>query len=220
VAAHTSGATHRERLVAAMAALVAERGYPAVTVADVVARARVSKRTFYEQFAEREDCLLATYVALAEEPLQRIAAAAADPEVQELALTDQVGRAVSAYLAAMAERPALTQALLTEIASTGERGRAVRRAVLHRFADQLVALAEEGRARHPGVAPLPRMLALGLVGGINELVLDAVEGSGGSTGWAGWAGSGNPGAGPPPEHLAELTGTVTDLVVAVLLRPV
>lgn len=194
-----------------MAELVAERGYPTVTVADVVARARVSKRTFYEQFAEREDCFLATYVALAEEPLQRIAAVAADPAVQQLPLTEQVGRAVSAYLEAMAERPALTRALLTEIASAGARGRAVRGAVLHRFADQLVALAEEGRARHPGVAPLPPTLALGLVGGINELVLDTVEES---------EDPGEKGSdGPAPDRLAELTGAVTDLVVAVLLRP-
>ena len=205
VTAHT-GSGHRERLVEAMADLLAERGYASVTVAEIVARARVSKRTFYEQFAEREDCFLATYVALAEEPLARIAAAATDPDAADGPLTDQVGRAVGAYLEAMAERPALTRALLTEIATVGSRGRAVRREVLHRFAAQLVALSEEARLLHAGVAPLSPTLALGLVGGINELVLDAVdapEPAGGASATVGMDG---------------LAHALTDLVVAVLQR--
>ena len=206
VTAHT-GSGHRERLVDAMADLLAERGYSAVTVAEIVARARVSKRTFYEQFAEREDCFLATYVALAEGPLARITAAAADPDLADGALGEQVGRAVGAYLEAMAERPTLTRALLTEIATVGPRGRAVRREVLHRFAAQLVALADEARRVHAGVAPLSPTLALGLVGGINELVLDAVE---------------SPGAPVTAGSMATdgLGRAVTDLVVAVLQRPI
>lgn len=211
MAAHT-GAGHRDRLVGAMADLLAERGYASVTVAEIVSRARVSKRTFYEQFAEREDCFLATYAALADEPFARIAAAASDPASASGVLAEHVARAVGAYLEAMTERPTLTRALLVEIAAVGPRGRAVRREVLHRFAALLVALADEARATHPGVAPLSPSLALGLVGGINELVLDAVES------WVAQAGSSAPAEGVTTA--AELDRAVTDLVVAVLLRPV
>lgn len=229
VTAHT-GSGHRERLVDAMADLLAERGYSSVTVAEIVARARVSKRTFYEQFAEREDCFLATYVALAEQPLARITAAASDPEIADGALTEQVGRAVGAYLEAMAERPTLTRALLTEIATVGPRGRAVRREVLHRFAAQLVALADEARAVHAGVAPLSPTLALGLVGGINELVLDAVDsppprapGPSDTASTAGPEASDASAPGSPATSGAMATDglarAVTDLVVAVLQRP-
>ena len=55
--------TQRERMLDAMARAVAAKGYAKVTVADVVALAGVSRRTFYEHFADKEQCFLATYVA-------------------------------------------------------------------------------------------------------------------------------------------------------------
>src|SRR2546423_5503381 len=59
-------ASQRARLVDAMVHVVADKGYAATTVADVVERAGVSRRTFYEQFADKEACFLAAYdVALA-----------------------------------------------------------------------------------------------------------------------------------------------------------
>lgn len=202
VVAHTQNPAHRGRLLAAMADLVAERGYPAVTVGDVVGRARVSKRTFYQHFADREECFLAVYASAAEAPLARIAAVAADPAVRVRGTAAMVASAVRAYLEALAEQPALTRTLLTEISSVGPRGWTVRREVLGRFADQLVAHIADGRGGPhdaSGLAELPRPLALALVGGINELVLDAVE--------AGRA-----------ESLPELEHTATTLVVSVLTR--
>jgi AcrR family transcriptional regulator len=215
-----------------MAELVAEVGYPEVTVTDVVGRARVSKRTFYQHFSDREECFLATYVALAELPLLRIGEVIADPAVQELGTREQIGRATGAYLEAMAERPRLTRALLTQVASTGARGRRVRREVLHRFADRLVDLSDDAHARHPEVRPMTRPMALAVVGGINELVLDAVDRDDGPAGPV----EGGPGAeegrsvlgpvlgseGPAwgdAGALTELASTVTDLVVAVLTAP-
>lgn len=193
---------HLGRLLGAMGELVAERGYPAVTVGDVVGRARVSKRTFYEHFADREACFLATYAAAAEGALAQIAAVAEESAARELALPEMVQRAVRAYLGALAGQPALTRTLLTEISSVGPRGWEVRREVLRRFADQLTARVAEARARSGDCGPpeLPPALALALVGGINELVLDAVE-------------SGR------ADRLLELEPTATALVVAVLSRP-
>ena len=54
-------ADQRGRLIGAMSMIVAEKGYGDTAVADVVARAGVSRRTFYEQFANKEDCFLAAY---------------------------------------------------------------------------------------------------------------------------------------------------------------
>ena len=51
-------ASQRERLVRAVVAAVAESGYPAVTVADIVRRARVSRAAFYTHFTDKEDCFL------------------------------------------------------------------------------------------------------------------------------------------------------------------
>src|ERR1700722_5246473 len=51
----------RARIFGAMIESVSERGYQLTTVADVIALAGVSRRAFYEQFANKEDCFLATY---------------------------------------------------------------------------------------------------------------------------------------------------------------
>jgi len=57
----TLGEANRERALAAMAEAVGERGYPDTTVRDVLERARMSRRTFYQLFDNREACFLATY---------------------------------------------------------------------------------------------------------------------------------------------------------------
>src|SRR5688500_3644291 len=51
----------RARMLAAMADVVAEKGYAAATVADVVRAAGVSRTTFYEQFRSKEDCFVEAY---------------------------------------------------------------------------------------------------------------------------------------------------------------
>jgi AcrR family transcriptional regulator len=60
----------RARMLTAMAAVCAERGAANATVAHVVERAGVSRRTFYELFTDREDCFLAAF----DEGIERVAA--------------------------------------------------------------------------------------------------------------------------------------------------
>ena len=55
--------SQRGRLLAAMAEVVASKGYGAVAVRDVIARAGVSRKTFYEHFDNKEECFLAAYDA-------------------------------------------------------------------------------------------------------------------------------------------------------------
>src|SRR6476659_5078578 len=66
-------ASQRGRMIEAMAETVAEKGYAATTVADVVARAGVSRKTFYEHFADREECFLAAYDAAVDALFARVA---------------------------------------------------------------------------------------------------------------------------------------------------
>ena len=54
-------ASPRGRILDAMTATVAERGYAATSIAEVIKRAHASRSTFYEQFADKEDCYLAAY---------------------------------------------------------------------------------------------------------------------------------------------------------------
>jgi AcrR family transcriptional regulator len=53
--------SHSERLLTAMTQLASGDGYAETSVADVIAQAGVSRQTFYECFADREDCFLAAY---------------------------------------------------------------------------------------------------------------------------------------------------------------
>ncbi|MGA8015766.1 MAG: helix-turn-helix domain-containing protein, partial [Candidatus Dormiibacterota bacterium] len=48
----------RERILRSMVETVAEQGYAAATVGEVVARARVSRSSFYAQFSDKEDCFV------------------------------------------------------------------------------------------------------------------------------------------------------------------
>ena len=62
-------ADHRTRLITAMGTTLVVKPYADITIADVVAAARVSKRTFYEQFESKEACLLALCERLSERTL-------------------------------------------------------------------------------------------------------------------------------------------------------
>ena len=93
---------HRERLIAAMATSIEERGYRETTVADVVRLARTSRRNFYEHFDDRDGCFLALFDAASQSMLDSIAAAV-DPESS---LEGQVDSAVEAYKRSIKVAPA------------------------------------------------------------------------------------------------------------------
>ncbi len=179
-----------------MAHAVAEKGYAEVTIADVVRLARVSKRTFYEHFPDREACFLATYTAISAELLGRIATAAAKVEPGEAQLT----AAVHAYFSALSERIPLVRAFLAEIHAAGPSAIALRRKIHQRFAELLQSLVEQARRSHPDLLPLSREMATAIVGGINELVLLQIEEG-------------------RPESLTHLTQTTTELIARVLTGP-
>jgi len=184
----------RQKLVGGLTEAIADKGYAAVTIADVVRHARVSKRTFYEHFADKEECFLAAYRAASDDILAAIAAEAARVE---LPWSERVHAAASAYFAALESQPALTRTFLLEIHAAGPRALAVRREIHQRFADLLRRLVSAARKDDARIGPLSAAMATAIVGGINELVLVALEK--GAT-----------------RKLHELAGTAEELVRAVL----
>ena len=164
--------SHRTRLTGGLAAAIAEKGYAAATIADVVANARVSKRTFYEHFADKETCFLALYSETTDALLALIG--------DEVARADggwdaRLATAARAYFGRLAAEPELIRTGLIEIQAAGPAARALRRDVQRRYADMLRALSEEAAAEDPSVTPLSPGLATAVVGGIDELMLEAVE---------------------------------------------
>ena len=62
----------RERLIAGLAEAVAENGYAATTIAHITRHAAVSRRTFYEHFASKDECFIAAYDVVMEELNRRV----------------------------------------------------------------------------------------------------------------------------------------------------
>ncbi|MDN5697874.1 MAG: TetR/AcrR family transcriptional regulator [Rubrobacter sp.] len=163
----TTESTYHERLLNAMADAIVELGYETLTVADIVRLARVSKRTFYEHFSGKEECLLALYEANSARIIRAVETAIADTPRGG----DRIEAGVLAYLLELQARPAVSRTVIVAILHAGPRGLAVRREVNRRFAALL--LREMGEAGTGG--PNASALAMALVGGVNELLLEAVE---------------------------------------------
>lgn len=167
-------ASQRGRLLDAMAQAVAEHGYGAATVAHVVGRAGVSRKTFYEHFADREDCFLALYDTAIAYVLTRIVEAVGTEE----AVGDpraRVESGLTAFLAVLAEEPAMSRTIVLEVHAAGPRALARRRAALEAFAQRYEDLNAEARAADPAVPSLSPDLALALVGAVLELAAARIE---------------------------------------------
>ena len=135
--------------------------------------ARVSKRTFYEHFADKEDCLLGTYATVSAEIQESLKAALADNAGK--AWSEQLDAVLAAYVAALELSPALTRACLMEMAAAGPRARRLRRDVHESFALLLRGFVKNARMRQPELCPLSAATATAIVGGIYELLLAQVE---------------------------------------------
>lgn len=182
----------KQRVLAGLAAAVAQKGYGATTIADIVRHARVSKRTFYEHFADKEACFLAAYWA-SSRMLQGLLVAAQTPEAPA---AEQVEVIVRTYLQGLELDAASTRTFMLEIYAAGPKALAMRRQVLAEFADLLLRLSRAARKRHPGLRAPSRAMTAAIVGAINELVLMALERG---------------------ERLAPIATTACELVRAVLL---
>jgi AcrR family transcriptional regulator len=156
----------RSRILTAMARLAADKGYAAVTIDDLARAARISKRTFYDHFADKERCLLAAYEAAAGqvyEAAERAAAVDAGP------WRHQVDTVIATYLKALAAQPEMTRVFHVEIQAAGAAALELHLAVNLRYATLLQRIVRDGGERR-----LPQPLAIALLGAVNELVLHAI----------------------------------------------
>lgn len=159
-------ASQRGRMLEAMAEAVAEKGYAATTVADVIARAGVSRKTFYEQFRDKEDCFLAAYdagVELLLETLRTSGVESMDPLEGARART-------RAYLETLAAEPAFARTFLIEVAAAGPAALARREAVHDRFAALLREQIEAARKEFPELPEPPDEVYLAAVGATDLVV--------------------------------------------------
>jgi AcrR family transcriptional regulator len=166
--------SQRQRLLDATTEAVAEQGYVKTTVADILARAGVSRATFYEQFADREECFQAAYQATAE--LVADVMAAELERMQESGGQDplaRLDRVLGVYLQALQDAPALARVFLVEVYAAGPAAIEQRCASLERFVD-IVAETHRGETGVLGTRASQRFAAQVVVGAVSSLVTNAV----------------------------------------------
>jgi AcrR family transcriptional regulator len=147
----------RARILTAMIDECFERGVAGVSVAHVVARSGVSRRTFYEAFTDREDCFLAAFeqaLSLARERVLEASGACGS-------WRERIRMGLTALLSLLEEEPRLGRVLLCESVAGGSR-------VLRRRAEMIEQVAravDEGRLQSKGAGELSPLTAEGIVGG-------------------------------------------------------
>lgn len=154
--------SRRDRLIAAMAEVVSEEGYRATSVSKVVAAAGVSRNSFYEHFANKEDCFLAAYDATVEQVMARVREATGPARSRVEAL--EAGFA--AFLGFAAAEPALAWLCVVEVLAAGPRALERRDAAMRAFGSVL----EDGHGDADGASRVPPVLTEVLVGGIYEVI--------------------------------------------------
>jgi AcrR family transcriptional regulator len=161
----------RQRLLDALEASIAEDGYPRTTVADIVRRARTSRRTFYEHFASREACFVALLTEANAEQIRQISAAV-DPHAP---WRTQVRQAIEAWISSGESRSSTMLSWIRDVPSLGDGARRLQRDVTEGFIEMVQALGDTDEFHAAGVGPVNRQRIIMLLGGLRELAAITVE---------------------------------------------
>ncbi|MCW3017703.1 MAG: transcriptional regulator, TetR family [Solirubrobacterales bacterium] len=161
----------RSRMLAAAVEAVEEVGYARMTVAQVISRARVSRKTFYDVFIDREDCFLAAF----EQALGQARLIAEEAYTGESSWREGVRSALARLLMFMDEEPGLARLCIVEALGAGERVLESRGKVL----DELAEIVDRGRAANNATREPPEVTAEGVVGAIFAVLHTRVLESGG-----------------------------------------
>jgi len=156
----------RMRLMGAMLEAVGEQGYIATSVADVLTRAGISRRTFYEHFADKEDCYLQAYDHVA----GILTAAVGEALAGQRRWDDSMRAALDLFLRTVAEYPSVARAMLVEVLAVGPAGVQRRDASVAPFQQ----FFEVARELAPAEAAIPETVSETLVGGIIETITTRV----------------------------------------------
>jgi AcrR family transcriptional regulator len=151
----------RERLFAAMVATVAEKGYEATTVADLVELSGVSRSAFYRHFADKEACFLAAIEALVSPALEMVSRG-----LGKLGDKEQAFEGFEALIKAIVSQPAAAKMCFVEIYAAGSAGVAL----VDRTLDSFEALVSQLLDSQPGYEGMPSQIVRALIGGIQKVI--------------------------------------------------
>ena len=157
--------SQRARIVRAMFDCVAEQGYTATTVADVVARARVSRNAFFDLFGNKQNC----YLEACDEANRELLAAMYE---QNSASTwvEALRRGMDVYLRWWVDWPGYAYGYLVELPTAGRPALDQRDRVHAEWCAMFEALAARARHEQPELPDLPPLALRMLVSSVTELV--------------------------------------------------
>jgi AcrR family transcriptional regulator len=159
-------ANQRERITDAVAEAASEFGYTEMSVEAIVARAGVSRRTFYEHFKNKEDAFLAAYDAVVRQQARHIRRA----YFEETTVQDRLRAGIRAYMEFTASKPEVARMCIVEVLAAGPRAMAKRSEAMRMFAEIIEDNIHE-------LMPGCRQAALTaemIVGGLHEVVLSRI----------------------------------------------
>jgi AcrR family transcriptional regulator len=152
----------RARILAAMLDVARERGAASVTVAHVVKRSGVSRRTFYELFTDREDCFLAAFEQALSYASERVLPA----YESEVAWRDRIRVALMAFLSFLDEESVVGRVLVVESLAGGPGTVRRRKEVIAK----LTSIVEEGANQRKASFAPPPLTGEGVVGGVLAVI--------------------------------------------------
>lgn len=190
--------SQRMRMYFGVLEAVAERGYAATTVADIVARANVSRRTFYQLFRGRDDCFAAAFEAAVAVVLDRL-----DASIETTPRTEWrmlIRTTLETYLRQLADNSPYARALHIECLVAGPVVAEQRRRMKGLLAQRMQAAFRLGRAAGDIPADIPDYVFDALIGAVDDRIRDCLDGQG-------------------PQALPELAPQLYGLTVALFGRP-
>jgi AcrR family transcriptional regulator len=152
----------RLRLLDGMIDAIGEKGYAATTVSDVIRRAGVSRKAFYEHFANKEECFLATYDSIAAVGQRGVKIAFRRAQ----GLPDGVHNALGELIELAIARPDALRVLMVEIGAAGPAGIERREQLVVRYED----LVRESLGLPAGPGPIPNPILRGVLGGVLHVI--------------------------------------------------
>lgn len=152
----------RSRMLTAAVQAVEEVGYARMTVAQVIGRAKVSRKTFYDVFIDREDCFLSAF----DEAVARARAQVIDAYSLESSWRDGIRSGLARLLDFMDEEPGLARLCVIEALGAGPRVLESRARVL----DELAEIVDRGRSEGNGTREPPEVTAEGVVGAVFAVI--------------------------------------------------
>jgi AcrR family transcriptional regulator len=199
----------RARMITAMIDVVSERGRTHATVAHVVARSGVSRRTFYEVFDDFEDCFLAAL----DLSISRASKYVLDGYEPSESWRARIRVALIGLLEFLEQEPAMGRLCVIETLGAGLKVHERRVRTL----DLVVAVVDEGRLESKSAAKLPPLTSEGVVGGVLSVLHSRLLPNDGAT--ARPAVRGRKQTGERRGSLLELTGALMGLIVLPYLGP-